>query len=213
MGTNRVFPVLVGLLVAGVLLGGCVRNITSPTSLVQAVIVAEPQEGRAPLTVQFDASRSVDPAGPLSEYLWDFGDGSPVASGVVLAHTYQRAGEYLVTLVVVGPSGTGRATTFIRVLNNPPQAAFTVWPEDPWTDESVAFDASSSSDPDGDPLTYFWDFGDGSIGEGKIAQHVYTKAGEYVVILTVRDPSGAESRATKLLKVEECGTGGCGRRR
>ncbi len=213
MGTNRVFPVLAGLLVGGVLLGGCVRNVTSPTSLVQAVIVAEPREGRAPLTVQFDAGRSLDPAGPLSEYLWDFGDSSPVASGVVLAHTYPRAGEYLVTLVVVGPSGTGRATTFIRVLNNPPQAAFTVWPEDPWTDETVAFDASSSSDPDGDPLSYFWDFGDGSTGEGKIAQHVYTKAGEYVVILTVRDPSGAESRATKLLKVEECGTGGCGRRR
>jgi hypothetical protein len=32
------------------------------------------------------------------------------------------------------------------------------------------------------------------------------------VILTVSDPSGAEGRATKLLKVEECSTGHCGRR-
>lgn len=202
-----------GLVGVGLVLGGCVKQSLSPTGGIVAMIVAEPREGQAPLTVRFDASRSVDPAGAITDHLWDFGDGSEVASGVVVEHTYRRAGEYVVTLVVVGPSGTGRATTFIRVLNNPPQASFTVWPEDPWTEEPVAFDASLSSDPDGDPLVYLWDFGDGRTGEGRIVQHVYTKAGEYVVILTVRDPSGAEARATKLLKVEECSSGGCGRRR
>jgi PKD repeat protein len=87
-----------------------------------------------------------------------------------------------------------------------------VWPKDPFTDESVTFDASASSDPDGDPLRFRWDFGDGSSAEGKIVQHTYKKAGEYVVILTVSDPAGAEDRATTLLKVEECASGHCGRR-
>lgn len=208
----RVRAVLL-LAVLGLLLGGCVPKPIQPTSGVFAVIVAEPKEGQAPLTVHFDASRSLDPAGPLTDYLWDFGDGSPVASGAQLSHTFRRAGEYLVTLVVVGPSGTGRATTLIRAFNNPPKASFAVWPKDPFTDESVTFDASASSDPDGDPLRYLWDFGDGSSAEGKIVQHTYKKAGEYVVILTVSDPGGAEDRATTLLKVEECVGGGCGRRR
>lgn len=202
-----------GILAAGVFLSGCVKNAVSPSAGVMAVVVAEPREGKAPLTVQFDATRSVDPAGPITDYLWDFGDGSPVVSGERVSHTYRRAGEYLVTLVVVGPSGTGRATVLVRVLNNPPEARFSVWPEDPWTEELVTFDASASSDPDGDPLTYLWDFGDGGMAQGKVVQHTYQKAGEYVVILAVSDPSGAQARATKLLKVEECVGGGCGRRR
>jgi PKD repeat protein len=204
--------VLLGLAFLGLFLGGCVPQSVGPSSGVFAVIVAEPREGQAPLTVQFDATRSTDPAGPIADYLWDFGDGSPVASGAQISHTFRRAGEYLVTLVVVGPSGTGRATTLIRALNNPPKASFTAWPKDPFTDESVTFDASASSDPDGDPLRFRWDFGDGSSAEGKIVQHTYKKAGEYVVILTVSDPAGAEDRATTLLKVEECAGGHCGRR-
>ncbi len=213
MGIKRFWGILMALALAALLLGGCGQHGVSPSAGVTAALVAEPKEGQAPLTVQFDATRSMDPAGPLTDHLWDFGDGSPVASGPVVSHTYRRAGEYLVTLVVVGPSGTGRATTLIRVLNNPPSASFSVWPTDPWTEEPVSFDASASTDPDGDPLTYLWDFGDGGSAEGKVVQHTYAKAGEYVVILTVSDPSGEEARSTKLLKVEECGTGGCGRRR
>jgi len=212
VAANRKIWALGILVLVGVFLGGCVKNSLSPSGSITAVLVAEPKEGKAPLTVQFDASRSLDPAGPITDYLWDFGDGSPVASGATLSHTFSRAGEYLVTLVVVGPSGTGRATTLIRVLNNPPQASFTVWPEDPWTEEPVTFDASASSDPDGDSLTYLWDFGDGGRAAGKVVQHTYKDAGEYVVILTVTDPSGAMARATKLLKVEACPTGHCGRR-
>lgn len=212
MSTRRILGATLALAVGGLLLGGCVPNAVSPSAGIVAVIVAEPKEGRSPLTVQFDATRSSDPAGPLTDYLWDFGDGSPVASGAGVPHTYGQAGEYLVTLVVVGPSGTGRATTVIRVLNNPPQASFTVWPEDPLTEEPVNFGASASLDPDGDPLTYLWDFGDGGSAEGRVVQHTYAEAGEYLVILTVADPSGAEARATKILKVEERPTGRCGRR-
>lgn len=203
--------VVVGVVAAGVILGGCVPRTVSPSSPVFALIVAEPREGRAPLTVHFDATRSSDPAGPITDYLWDFGDGSAVVSGAQVSHTFRRAGEYLVTLVVVGLSGTGRATVLIRVANNPPRASFTVWPADPFTEESVTFDASASADPDGDQLTYRWDFGDGGSGQGKIVQHVYKEAGEYVVILTVSDPAGGEARATKVLKVEACSGGSCGR--
>ena len=52
---------------------------------------------------------------------------------------------------------------------------------------SVAFDASGSSDVDGDSLSYSWDFGDGSTGTGATPSHSYTSAGTYSVSLTVDD--------------------------
>ena len=60
------------------------------------------------------------------------------------------------------------------------------------------FDGSGSSDPDQDPLTYSWDFGDGARGSGVIATHVYDppatfadRPDTYNVTLTVSD--GTES--------------------
>ena len=63
----------------------------------------------------------------------------------------------------------------------------------------VTFNASGSSDPDGDAIaSYHWDFGDGTVqtvGSATI-QHVYSDnapGGDYVVTLTVTDALGATS--------------------
>jgi len=57
-------------------------------------------------------------------------------------------------------------------------------------DTITNFDASASSDPDGDNLIYSWDFGDGTITRGSIFDHSYSKSGSYNVFLTVDDNSG-----------------------
>ncbi len=57
---------------------------------------------------------------------------------------------------------------------------------------SITFDASQSYDPDGEIVEYIWDFGDGSIGKGKVVTHSYSSPGDYTVTLTVRDERGAE---------------------
>ena len=56
----------------------------------------------------------------------------------------------------------------------------------------VAFDGSASSDPDGDALTFAWQFGDGSTGSGVSPTHVYADNGSFTAILTATDPAGAD---------------------
>lgn len=46
---------------------------------------------------------------------------------------------------------------------------------------------NQSTDPDGDALTYSWNFGDGSTATGMNANHLYATAGSYTVSLTVND--------------------------
>lgn len=53
--------------------------------------------------------------------------------------------------------------------------------------EAVMFDASDSSDPDGDALTFAWDFGDGASGNGATPTHAYTRTGAFTASLTVSD--------------------------
>ncbi len=52
---------------------------------------------------------------------------------------------------------------------------------------AISFDGSGSHDPDGDPLTYAWDFGDGGTTTEAMPAHSYAEAWVYDVCLTVND--------------------------
>lgn len=56
---------------------------------------------------------------------------------------------------------------------------------------AVTFSAARSSDPDGDPLTYRWEFNDRGSATTMEATHWYTRPGLWMARLTVEDPHGA----------------------
>ena len=59
---------------------------------------------------------------------------------------------------------------------------------------SILFDASKSLDPDGDNIvSYAWDFGDGTNGNGVTIEHSYNLSGNYAVKLTISDDQGKTS--------------------
>lgn len=54
-------------------------------------------------------------------------------------------------------------------------------------DQEITFDGSLCSDPDGDSLTFFWNFGDGATDTEQTCQHTYLYPGQYLVSLLVSD--------------------------
>ncbi|MEQ9105031.1 MAG: PKD domain-containing protein [Rhodothermales bacterium] len=183
----------------------------SGTEAPVAAFTASPEGGPAPLLVTFNASTSSDPdGGDIQAWSWTFGDGQG-ASGVTTTHTYTSAGSYTVTLTVTDDEGeTGTASSMITVTepssNQMPTAVITVNTSSGPAPLTVTFDGSGSSDPEGSPLEYAWDFGDGSdIEVGVQVSHTYTTPGVYTSLLLVLDPEGGASLAEKLITVTEPG--------
>ena len=85
----------------------------------------------------------------------------------------------------------------------PPTASFTCTPCTPTVGQTVSFDGSASSDPDGTIVTYAWAFGDGSTATRSTptAQHVYGSTGSYTVTLDVTDNANLTTRATQTVTV------------
>ncbi|MCB1785818.1 MAG: DUF3466 family protein [Gammaproteobacteria bacterium] len=67
---------------------------------------------------------------------------------------------------------------------------------------SVNFTAAGSYDPEGDALSYAWDFGDGVGSSGEAdPSYVYTEAGRYIAVLSVTDAQGLTSTAQVEVRV------------
>jgi PKD repeat protein len=87
-----------------------------------AVLMAEPRQGNAPLTVNFDAGASFDsdPGDSVESYTFDFNDESaPVTqSSPVISHTYENPGTFRARLTVTdsrGETSNNAAEVVIRV--------------------------------------------------------------------------------------------------
>ncbi|MDD5265098.1 MAG: PKD domain-containing protein [Candidatus Bipolaricaulis sp.] len=83
------------------------------------------------------------------------------------------------------------------VATNSPHATFTRTPTEGYPPLEVRFDASASSSPNGDIVSYEWDFGDDETGSGDTVDHVYTEKGVFAVTLVVTDTTGASAARTQ----------------
>ena len=153
------------------------------------------------LAVDLDATAST---GTITHYSWDFSDGS-TDNTVTTRHTFPAAGTYTISLTVQDGSGAESTTSQVVTVretvgeNQPPTAALVITSAAPAGDAplTVDFDGSESTDPENQPLTFFWDFGDGATtSDGAQTSHQYITAGTYTTTLTVTDSQGASNSMT-----------------
>lgn len=152
--------------------------------------------------VVFDASASYDPDGTVVLYQWDFNnDGIFDASGKIAAYRFTSPGTYQVRLQVTDNQGaTAQAIKEVTVAlpNQPPVARFSFSPTTPRVGDWIRFDATASYDPDGQIVSYQWDFQDDGTFDatGQIAFFQYSAPGTYTVRLVVTDDKGASGSTT-----------------
>jgi glucose/arabinose dehydrogenase len=120
------------------------------------------------------------------------GFGNTLVGAPVKFHTVPTGGDIMYADII-----TGNLRRLVYAPgNNPPQPRITTL-VDPAT-RTVTFDAGESTDPNGDQLTFSWDFGDGSpAADGAVVTHAYAASPEqFTATLTARDPLDASATAT-----------------
>ncbi|MCJ7571526.1 MAG: PKD domain-containing protein [Candidatus Thermoplasmatota archaeon] len=158
--------------------------------------------------IQFNSSGSTDPDGQIDFYRWNFGDGTSEIIKQNPTHVYSKEGAYIVTLTVIDDNGSidsDNATVMISFGENDPPVANAIIPSNGYTTESIAFNSDGTIDPDGDTLSYFWDFGDGTNSTEKNPLHIYQSPGTYFTTLKVSDKqySDTVSNTITIKKAEQ----------
>ncbi len=148
--------ILTALMILTSGLSGCINALDStvdPRASLQAYPL-QIQEGEM---VTFDARESSPVEGLITNYKWDFGDGS-LAETVVgfTSHAYPEFGVYTVRLTVVNDQGGEDDSTATISVNGAPLVNLSI-PEVIRAGDSVFLDASNSIDPEGGELDFVWD--------------------------------------------------------
>lgn len=134
----------------------------------------------------------------------------PQANGSWLQSAWvTQLGGNSATAMIFGPYGSTQALYYTSYANGgqvhriaysgnrTPTAVASASPVSGSVPLSVRFDAAASSDPDGDPLAYDWNFLDGTAhGTSAIVSHTYNASGQFDAVVTVTDSKGASATAT-----------------
>jgi uncharacterized delta-60 repeat protein len=149
-------------------------------------------------TIQF-IDESIDPAGIIVDWQWDFDDGS-TSNEQNPNHQFSDDGIYSVSLTITDDDGAqDTVTKDVEVLNIPPSSDFSYQLVDSFL-KIVQFN-DTSSDSDGNVVTWLWDFGDGNISNVQNPLYQYKNNGTYLVTLTVTDDDGDSDITSQLILV------------
>jgi PKD repeat protein len=183
---------------------GAVANVwvnRVPVDLPNQSPVAHAAVTCTSLDCWFSGVDSTDTEGGPVTYAWDFGDGTDTGSGVSTMHTYATGATREVTLTVTDDHGNSDTDTAVAATTDPVDQG---GDQPPVADAAAtcagldcSFTAVDSTDPEGEPLTYAWDFADGTDpGSGVVTSHTYATGAARTVTLTVTDDHGNSSTST-----------------
>jgi gliding motility-associated-like protein len=142
-------------------------------SLVKAIFQTPPA-GCAPYDAFFN---NISQGG--SQFIWEFGDGSPISTASSPDHPYPNPGTYTITLTAIDSNTCNKIdSTQTTIIVHPiPQAAFSAGPNPPQTNKPTIFNNNSTA-----ATHYKWLFGDGDSALSNTTDtvmHQYEKTGTF----------------------------------
>lgn len=174
-----------------------VAKINMNVAGVYAAALAEPSFiGCTPFDVDF-----INTSTDAEDYIWDFGDGSPLNYTFEPAHTYLDPGTYEVMLVVIDSTTCNIADTAyltVQVLSDSIDATFEALYNEDCDSLLVTLNTLGTFLPS---ATFTWDFGDGTTSTEQNPQHVYYDPGAYTITLIVEDPTSCNGLDTFELSI------------
>lgn len=189
-------------------------NGCSDTTSINVTVNAKPavaftsQNNCLSNQVLFMADTNIVNTDAITNYAWDFNDGSPVfnTASPNTAHLYSTSGTYYVTLTVTDTNGCTNFVTNPVVINPAPVSNFT-WDQPACKDSEIQF--TSLANLGGAPgyiVQWVWNFGDGNTttinhpGNPNIS-HTYTTFGNFNVTLTIKTTDSCTATASRLVTV------------
>ncbi|MEO9964170.1 MAG: PKD domain-containing protein [Reichenbachiella sp.] len=154
-----------------------------------------------PRDVQFSDLSS--PQGEITNWTWDFGDGSSASTNQNPFHEFENYGIYLVTLTVNMGNAQDFRTQIVSVSGEPLQASFSISPNTGTAPFNVQLDARSSI---GNIVDYQWSITPStgfsyisSNENSRIATISINKSGEYNIALEVSDLENTHQSEVKTI--------------
>jgi len=153
--------------------------------------------------VTFNATGSFDPDGTISNYHWDLNnDGVVDVTGLRVTARFGSARSFTAKLTVIDNQGASTSTVQAVNVGQPnqaPTARFTFSPNSPQINQTIQFNAGTSTDSDGSIVDYRWDFNtDGNIDAvGVNVTTQFNTATTFRVTLTVVDNDGLNNSTSQ----------------
>jgi gliding motility-associated-like protein len=148
------------------------------------------------LPIQFTNTTTISDASPLS-YSWNLGDGNSSVNASP-THLYAGYGTYQAHLEVTSSHGCiNRISRAVNVFALP-TASFAF---DPACEDSPAQFNDLSTIPDGNVSSWYWTFGDGSIGTLPSPSHTYADPGSYPIHLLISSNHGCKDSTNGMIRI------------
>jgi len=139
-------------------------------------------------TVTFSDQSTTDGVNPITNWLWDFGDGQVQSfTSPPFTHSYSTDDTFQVKLTVTDAAGCSDSITrpsFIIITS--PDLSFTESTQTTCPGAQVTF--SNTTVPA--TASALWNFGDGATSAAQTVSHVYADTGMYSVSLIITDSVG-----------------------
>ncbi len=194
------FPPSVTLVdIAGCKVAKIGANMINVDAITQTLFTADKSVVCDSGTVKFTNTSVTGPNTSITNYSWDFGDGSPVQNGMfpTIAHNYTAVGNYTATMSITSFGGcTGSYNIPITVAGSPKVAVNGLLNQ---CEPAVMtfFGVETVPDPN-QPLTWSWDFGNLQTSTLQNPAPVsYPKAGQYKVQLIATNTKGCSDTTDK----------------